>query len=40
MSSYGFIKELTDKGLYGKYILDNYSKEDIEELEKEIKRKN
>ena len=31
----GFIKELTDKGLYGKYILDNYSKEDIEELEKE-----
>ena len=35
---YGFIKELTDKGLYGKYILDNYSKEDIEELEKEIKR--
>lgn len=35
---HGFIKELTDKGLYGKYILDNYSKEDIEELEKEIKR--
>ncbi|MBI6020578.1 ribonucleoside-diphosphate reductase subunit alpha [Clostridium perfringens] len=35
---YEFIKELTDKGLYGKYILDNYSKEDIEELEKEIKR--
>ena len=35
---YGFIKELNDKGLYGKYILDNYSKEDIEELEKEIKR--
>ncbi|WP_283691438.1 ribonucleoside-diphosphate reductase subunit alpha [Clostridium perfringens] len=35
---YGFINELTDKGLYGKYILDNYSKEDIEELEKEIKR--
>lgn len=35
---YRFIKELTDKGLYGKYILDNYSKEDIEELEKEIKR--
>ena len=22
---YGFIKELTDKGLYGKYILDNYA---------------
>ena len=35
---YVFIKELNDKGLYGKYILDNYSKEDIEELEKEIKR--
>ncbi|HHD2752052.1 TPA: ribonucleoside-diphosphate reductase subunit alpha [Clostridium perfringens] len=35
---YDFIKELTDKGLYGKYILENYSKEDIEELEKEIKR--
>ena len=34
---YDFIKELTDKGLYGKYILENYSKEDIEELEKEIK---
>ncbi len=34
---YAFIKELIDKGLYGKYILDNYSKEDIEELEKEIK---
>lgn len=35
---YDFIKELTDKGLYGKYILGNYSKEDIEELEREIKR--
>lgn len=35
---YNFIKELTSKGLYGEYILDNYSKEDIEELEKEIKR--
>jgi ribonucleoside-diphosphate reductase alpha chain len=34
---YEFIKELTDKGLYGKYILENYSKEDILELEKEIK---
>lgn len=34
---YGFILKLTDKGLYGKYILDNYSKEDIELLEKEIK---
>lgn len=35
---YGFIKELTDKGLYGAYILENYDKEDILELEKEIKR--
>lgn len=34
---YEFIKELTDKGLYGNYILENYSKEDILELEKEIK---
>ena len=34
---YGFIKELTDKNLYGKYILENYSVEDIEELEKHIK---
>ena len=34
---YEFIKELTEKGLYGAYILDNYSKEDILELEKEIK---
>ena len=36
---YEFIKKLTDKGLYGKYILENYSKEDIEELEKAIKPK-
>ena len=34
---YSFIKELTDKELYGKYILENYSKEDIAELEKELK---
>ncbi len=34
---YLFIKELTEKELYGKYILENYSKEDIEELEKELK---
>jgi len=34
---YEFIKDLTDKGLYGDYILENYSKEDILELEKEIK---
>lgn len=34
---YEFISELTDKGLYGKYIMENYSKEDIDELEKVIK---
>lgn len=34
---YGFIETLTDKGLYGKYILDNYTKDEVEELEKEIK---
>lgn len=34
---YGFISELTEKGLYGKYILENYTEEDINELEKEIK---
>lgn len=34
---YEFIQDLTEKGLYGKYILENYSKEDILELEKEIK---
>ena len=34
---YEFIGELTEKGLYGKYILENYTKEDILELEKEIK---
>ena len=34
---YSFIKELTEKGLYGEYILKNYTKEDILELEKEIK---
>jgi ribonucleoside-diphosphate reductase alpha chain len=34
---YEFIKYLTEKGLYGTYILDNYSKQDILELEKEIK---
>ncbi|KMT23168.1 ribonucleoside-diphosphate reductase subunit alpha [Clostridium cylindrosporum] len=33
---YSFIRELTSLGLYGKYILDNYSKEEIEELEREI----
>lgn len=34
---YMFIREMTDNNLYGKYILKNYSKEDIEILEKEIK---
>ena len=34
---YQFISEMTDKNLYGKYILENYTQEEIEELEKEIK---
>lgn len=34
---YEFIKDLTDKGLYGEYILENYTEEEICELEKEIK---
>ena len=34
---YEFICEMTNKNLYGKYILENYTKEEIEELEKEIK---
>ena len=34
---YEFIEDLTEKGLYGEYILQNYSKEDILELEGEIK---
>lgn len=34
---YSFITMLTNKGLYGRYILENYSQEDILELEKEIK---
>lgn len=33
---YEFVKEMTDKNLYGKYILENYTKEDFDELEKEI----
>ncbi len=33
---YSLIKELTDKDLYGKYILENYSEEDINEAEKYI----
>ncbi|MCR3757680.1 ribonucleoside-diphosphate reductase subunit alpha [Clostridium felsineum] len=35
---YAFITELTKEGLYGEYILENYSREDIHELEKFIKR--
>ena len=34
---YNFISQLTDRGLYGKYILENYTEEDILELEKTIK---
>lgn len=34
---YGFIKSMTERKLYGEYILDNYSKDDIDELEREIK---
>ncbi|MGL5822739.1 MAG: ribonucleoside-diphosphate reductase subunit alpha [Sarcina sp.] len=34
---YDLIKELTEKGLYGKYILEHYTEEDIAELEREIK---
>ncbi|PRR83579.1 ribonucleoside-diphosphate reductase subunit alpha [Clostridium vincentii] len=34
---YDFIADLTEKKLYGKYILENYSKEDICILEKELK---
>ena len=35
---YRFIEELTNKGLYGKYILENYTRDEILELEKEIKQ--
>lgn len=34
---YGFVRELVDSKLYGKYILENYTEEDIKELEKVIK---
>ncbi|OPX46777.1 ribonucleoside-diphosphate reductase subunit alpha [Clostridium thermobutyricum] len=34
---YGFVRELVDNKLYGKYILENYTEEDINELEKVIK---
>ena len=32
--TYDKLKELTDKGLYGKYILENYSEEEV--LEKRL----
>lgn len=34
---YSFISAMTERKLYGEYILSNYSKEDIDKLEKEIK---
>ena len=34
---YNFIEEMTAKNLYGKYILENYSQEEVAELEKYIK---
>ena len=34
---FDFICEMTEKNLYGKYILENYSEDEIKELEKEIK---
>lgn len=34
---YAFIKDLTRENLYGEYILENYSEEDIYELEKQLK---
>ncbi|GAA0071528.1 ribonucleoside-diphosphate reductase subunit alpha [Clostridium sardiniense] len=34
---YGFIESLTEQKLYGEYILENYSKQDIYELERELK---
>ena len=34
---YEFISEMTDKNLYGKYILESYTQAEIEELENEIK---
>ncbi len=36
-SFYSLINELTDKNLYGKYILENYSEEEIEELNSYLK---
>lgn len=36
-SLYTLIKDLTEKGLYGKYILENYSEEEINELNSYMK---
>jgi ribonucleoside-diphosphate reductase alpha chain len=36
---YEFIADLTEKGLYGKYILENYTKAEIKELESIMDRK-
>lgn len=38
-SFYDKIKYMTDEGLYGKYMLEQYSKEEIAELEKKIDHK-
>lgn len=35
---YDFLADLTEKGLYGKYILENYTKVEIKELESVINR--
>lgn len=35
---YDFINELTEAGLYGRYILENYSKDNIDELGKYINK--
>ena len=34
---YKFIEELTEEGLYGKYILESYTEEEVKELESVIK---
>ncbi|MFR4998037.1 MAG: ribonucleoside-diphosphate reductase subunit alpha, partial [Clostridium paraputrificum] len=34
---YKFIEELTEEGLYGKYILESYTEEEVKELESAIK---
>jgi ribonucleoside-diphosphate reductase alpha chain len=37
---YELVVTLTEKGLYGKFLLENYSKEEIEELERQINPEN